>query len=127
VRTLLGTGMVGRRLDSAGLVNFLTFGSAYDPLTLIEGIRTLPAGHALTWEAGTVHERAYWDLVDDAGVSEVPGANDGLPAGQLREMLEETVRMQLVSDVPVGVFLSGGIDSSALVSILSRDGIKPRQ
>ena len=125
VRTLLGTGIVGRRLDPAGLVNFLTFGSAYDPLTLIEGVRALPAGHALTWEAGTVRERAYWDLVDDAGVSEVAGADDRLSADQLREMLEETVRMQLVSDVPVGVFLSGGIDSSALVSILSRDGVKP--
>ena len=136
VRTLLGTGVVGRRLDPAGLVNFLTFGSTYDPLTLIEGIRALPAGHALTWEAGTVRERAYWDLVDDAGVREVPGADDRhlsagrlsadrLSADQLREMLEETVRMQLVSDVPVGVFLSGGIDSSALVSILSRDGVKP--
>ncbi len=83
VRTLLGTGVVGRRLDPAGLVNFLTFGSAYDPLTLIEGVRALPAGHALTWEAGTVRERAYWDLVDDAGVSEVPGADDRLPAGSI--------------------------------------------
>jgi asparagine synthase (glutamine-hydrolysing) len=131
VRTLLGTGVVGRRLDPAGVVNFLTFGSAYDPLTLIEGVRALPAGYALTWEAGTVRERAYWDLVDDAVVNEVPGVDDRqlpadhLPADQLREMLEEAVRMQLVSDVPVGIFLSGGIDSSALVSILSRDGVKP--
>ena len=68
VRTLLGTGIVGRRLDPAGLVNFLTFGSAYDPLTLIEGVRAFPAGHALTWEAGRFATGAYWDLVDDAGI-----------------------------------------------------------
>src|SRR5579863_4754023 len=127
VRSLLGTGLVPRRIDQAGLLNFLTFGSAYDPHTLIEGIRALPAGHTLTWDNGKISESSYWDLIDPSSTE--PGdihAYDKLgSAGDLRELLEESVRMQLVSDVPIGVFLSGGIDSSALVSIVSRGGVTP--
>lgn len=123
VRSILGTGLIPARLDHAGLTNYLTFGSAYDPLTLIEGIRALPAGHFLTWEGGKLSETAYWDLVDDAD-STVQSGVSTIPA-QLQQTLEEAVRSQLVSDVPVGVFLSGGIDSSALVSILSRGGVTP--
>ena len=128
VRTLLGTGLIRRRIDRAGLLNYLTFGSAYDPLTLIEGIRALPAGSTLVWQKGKIHESAYWDLVDapsaGADASSHP-CNGRAPAAQIKDLLEESVRMQLVSDVPVGVFLSGGIDSSALVSIVSRGKVKP--
>ena len=122
VRTILGTGLVPRVLDQAGLLNYLTYGSAYDPHTLIEGVRALPAGHSLTWEDGKLSEREYWDLV--GGVDLDSGGDVGGDGG-LKAVLEEAVRLQLVSDVPVGVFLSGGIDSSALVSILSREGITP--
>ena len=134
VRTLLGTGLVPRRIDHAGLINFLTFGSAYDPLTLIEGVQALPAGHTLTWEDGNLRQSQYWDLVDeedneDAGTpptrKSVSAQEQARALEQLRPLLEEAVRLQLVSDVPVGIFLSGGIDSSALVSILSRGGATP--
>ncbi len=127
VRTLLGTGLVPRTVDHAGLINYLTFGSAYDPLTLLQGVRALPPGHTLTWENGTLHQSPYWDLVDGAnpGGASSSAGNREQAAEQLRPLLEEAVRMQLVSDVPVGVFLSGGIDSSALVSILSRGGVTP--
>ena len=63
VRSLIGTGLVPRSVDHAGLINYLSFGSAYDPLTLLEGIRSLPPGHTLTWEDGTVRQAPYWDLV----------------------------------------------------------------
>jgi asparagine synthase (glutamine-hydrolysing) len=128
VRTLLGTGLVPPHIDPAGLINYLTFGSAYDPLTLVEGIHALPAGHTLTWEDGTLRQSSYWDLVDDGASYSPPAASVGdekQTLNQLQPMLEEAVRLQLVSDVPVGVFLSGGIDSSALVSILSRGGVTP--
>ena len=128
VRTLLGTGLVPGRVDHEGLINYLTFGSAYDPLTLIEGVHAVPAGHTLTWEDGKLRLAPYWDLVDEEARGEaVPATaeNEKLTVARLRPLLEESVRMQLVSDVPVGVFLSGGIDSSALVSILSRGGVTP--
>ena len=131
VRTLLGTGLVPRSIDPAGLMNYLTFGSLYDPNTLIEGVNALPPGCHLTWEQGQAKQAQYWDLIDpeltdvsnhacDAGAK-----TRGEREAQTAEMLDESVRMQLVSDVPVGVFLSGGIDSSSLVGILSRSGVRP--
>ncbi len=130
VRTLLGTGLVQPRIDPAGLINYLTFGSAYDPLTLVDGIRALPPGHTLTWEGGVLRQTSYWDLVDAPAAAARDSAesfaeNEKQAAERLQSILEEAVRLQLVSDVPVGVFLSGGIDSSALVSILSRGGVTP--
>lgn len=121
VRTLLGTGLIPRKIDKSGLENYLTFGSAYDPFTLVDGIRSLPAGHTLVWENGSVGQRSYWDLVPE------PSSNafQQISRSDLQASLEESVRMQLVSDVPVGVFLSGGIDSSALVSILRSGGVTP--
>jgi asparagine synthase (glutamine-hydrolysing) len=126
VRTLLGTGLVRRRIDSAGLINYLTFGSAYDPLTLVEVVRAVPPGHTVRWEDGTLRLSSYWDLVDESSTRNSPtlsAKNEKQAVEQLQSMLEESVQLQLVSDVPVGVFLSGGIDSSALVSILSRSGV----
>jgi len=128
VRTLLGTGLLPPRIDPAGLTNYLTFGSAYDPLTLVDGVRALPPGHTLTWEAGVLRQSSYWDLVNESPTAGRPSMslsaeNETRAAERLRSTLEEAVRLQLVSDVPVGVFLSGGIDSSALVSILSRSGV----
>src|SRR5580698_5804541 len=106
VRTLLGTGLVPRRLDQAGLLNYLTFGSACDPLTLVEGICALPAGHSLTWQSGTIRQSRYWDLVDDAQAPTLAQSSaEHRAAATLQPMLEEAVRLQLVSDVPVGVFL----------------------
>ena len=128
VRTLLGTGLVPLQLDQAGLTNYLTFGSAYDPLTIVNAIRALPAGSVLSWQSGEIRVSAYWDLVNEnADVSRESAVSDvdNFGGGALQRTLEEVVRMQMVSDVPVGVFLSGGIDSSALVSILSRSGITP--
>jgi asparagine synthase (glutamine-hydrolysing) len=140
VRTLLGTGLVPRLIDPSGLVNFLTFGSAYDPLTLIKGIHALPPGHTLVWENGDVSLSQYWDLIDDEVESQEVGKTSKQGSGacdfasgeeeqsaltRLQPILEDVVRLQLVSDVPVGIFLSGGIDSSALVSILSRSGVTP--
>ena len=131
VRTLLGTGLVPRKLDPAGLANFLNFGSVYDPNTLVEGVVSLPPGCFLTWQEGQVKQLQYWDLADpELSESRDSGRNKG-EAGrreleaQIGDLLDESVRMQLVSDVPVGVFLSGGIDSSALVGILSRSGVRP--
>jgi len=125
VRTLLETGLVPRKIDGAGLQNYLTFGSIYDPNTLIQDVRALLAGNYLTWENGSATQTEYWDLVEphEASLSD----RDSSTASQKRiaEMLEECIRMQLVSDVPAGVFLSGGIDSSAIVAMLSRSGVRP--
>ncbi|MGA2645167.1 MAG: asparagine synthase (glutamine-hydrolyzing) [Candidatus Sulfotelmatobacter sp.] len=128
IRTLLGTGLVRRSIDPAGLVSYLTFGSLYDPNTLVDGVSALQAGHSLTWERGKVKQTQYWDLVDPENIqlSRDVGAEKRVDLEtQIAGMIDESVRMQLVSDVPVGVFLSGGIDSSSLVGILSRNDVRP--
>ena len=130
VRTLLGTGLIPRHLDRAGLINYLTFGSAYDPITLIRGIAALRPGYFLIWQNGVVRQEKYWDLVDKncdqiCGFRKGPQNLPGAWSPNLADNLAEAVRLQLRSDVPTGVFLSGGIDSSSLVALSSAIGVKP--
>ena len=124
LRTLLETGLLPRRLDAAGLYQYLSFGSLYDPITLIEGVRALRAGYYLIWQGGRLQESRYWDLAPPREVG--PGIKQPRSRleSELHEILDESVRMQTVSDVPVGTFLSGGIDSSAVVALLARSGIR---
>jgi asparagine synthase (glutamine-hydrolysing) len=126
LRTLLQTDLIPRNLNHSGLLNYLAFGSVYEPDTVIDGVFALPPGHVLTWEGGRVCVRQYWDLGAEK-IGTAPGSSNGHRAtdkSQIEALLDESVRMQLVSDVPVGVFLSGGIDSSSLVAILSRAGVR---
>jgi asparagine synthase (glutamine-hydrolysing) len=126
VRTLLGTGLIPRGINPAGLINYLTFGSVYDPNTLVKGVRALPPGHSLTWKDGHTALAEYWDPIGPDGDNAVASpATRGESQEQIAGMLDECVRMQLASDVPVGVFLSGGIDSSSLVGILDRNDVRP--
>ena len=126
LRTLLQTGLVPRNLNHSALLNYLAFGSVYEPDTLIDGVSALPPGHLLTWEGGRLSVHQYWDLgAEKTGT--IPASSKGHQAADqspVAALLDESVRMQLVSDVPVGVFLSGGIDSSSLVAILSRVGVR---
>jgi asparagine synthase (glutamine-hydrolysing) len=130
LRTLLGTGLVPRRLDPAGLIDYLNFGSVYDPITMIQGISSLEAGHYAVWENGRVTDTMYWDLAPHgrAGASASYLVGNETARKDLENdvcaTLDQAVRMQTVSDVPVGLFLSGGIDSSSLAGILSRAGIR---
>jgi asparagine synthase (glutamine-hydrolysing) len=128
VRALLESGLVPRRLNPVGLLNYLTFGSAYDPETLIEGINALRAGNYLIWENGRIKEEEYWDIVShQSQPSNSPSIFDEKGKKKilidLRDTLEEAVRLRLISDVPVGVFLSGGIDSSTIVGLLSKNAL----
>ena len=130
LRTLLGTGLLPRRLDPAGLINYLNFGSVYDPMTMIAGVSALEAGHYAVWENGRLTDSMYWDLASHGRVDKASShlADNATTRKALEEdvyaTLDQAVRMQTVSDVPVGLFLSGGIDSSSLAGILSRAGIR---
>jgi asparagine synthase (glutamine-hydrolysing) len=128
VRTLLRTGLVPRKPDSTGVLSYLAFGSVYEPWTIAEGVKAVPAGHILTVENGSVSSREYWNpLLSSSRYESQPRSGvgaataDGLPA-----ILRDAVLSHLVSDVPVGVFLSGGIDSSALVAVLSHNGVRAK-
>ncbi|MGC2182127.1 MAG: asparagine synthase (glutamine-hydrolyzing) [Terriglobales bacterium] len=131
LRTLLDTGLIARRLDPAGLINYLNFGSVYEPNTMIQGVSALQAGHYAVWEGGRLRDTVYWDLVPHGQVSTAAShLVDNATArkdleNEIYATLDQAVRMQTVSDVPVGLFLSGGIDSSSLAGILSRTGTRP--
>ena len=126
LRTLLGTGLVPRAINSAGLINYLSFGSVYDPNTLVKGVRALPSGHFLTWKDGHATLAEYWDPIGpEKNAASDRAETRAESEEQIASMLDECVRMQLASDVPVGVFLSGGIDSSSLVGILDRNDVRP--
>jgi asparagine synthase (glutamine-hydrolysing) len=120
VKALLAGGAVARTLDPAGVTGFLLWGSVPEPYTLYREIRSLPAGCTLRVTRGTVEPvRHYWDLGEvmrrsiDAA-KDVPAADT---ADYLREALLDSVRAHLVADVPVGAFLSAGLDSSTIVAL----------
>jgi asparagine synthase (glutamine-hydrolysing) len=120
LRALLASGLVPRKLSAVGVDSYLANGSVAAPLTIIDGIKQLLPGHCLQVKA---NEAGSIELLDVEFVVPKPltltGDRDDAVA-RLRSELERSVRLHLVSDVPLGVFLSGGMDSSALVGLLSR-------
>src|SRR6266404_481707 len=126
VRTLLQTGLVPRKADPTGVLSFLEFGSVYGPWTIVEGVMAVPPGHVLTVADGSVSSREYWSPLQASSRAESDASSgNGIATGdQLPAILRDAVLSHLVSDVPVGVFLSGGIDSSSLVAVLSHNGVR---
>jgi asparagine synthase (glutamine-hydrolysing) len=125
VRTLLASGIVPRCLSRSSLHSFLLFGSVSEPMTLVEGVSSLPPGHTLTIkldaEIPDLRPRAYWNVGSASQRNGHANVVDSkAAAASVRELLEESVRLHLIADVPVGVFLSGGIDSTSLAGLASR-------
>jgi asparagine synthase (glutamine-hydrolysing) len=125
VRALLASGMIPRRLDEQAIHNYLAYQSVPAPATMIQGVRALPPGAWLVVDRhGHVIERRYWDLLADAS-PEASQASAEAARRRVADLLREAVELHLVSDVPVGAFLSGGIDSSAIVSLMREAGQVP--
>jgi asparagine synthase (glutamine-hydrolysing) len=123
-KSILATGMVSAALDTNALGDLFTFGFVTSPRTIFDGIRRLPPGHLLLFEHGTPSVRRYWQVDFPA-----PGTAPRRTARQwqdgLLERLEESVRLHLRSDVPVGTWLSPGLDSSTVAAIARRAGADP--
>jgi asparagine synthase (glutamine-hydrolysing) len=121
VRAILATSLVEPRLSPAGLATYLALGAVEEPLTIIESIRELPAGHYGVWTDRGMQLAKYWSLAD--AFTDVSGPKVHTTAlEEVRETLREAVRIHLVGDVPLGVFLSGGVDSSSLASLAASIG-----
>ena len=112
LRAVLEHPRVGRELDLQGVSRYLTNGYVPDPHTILRNIHKLPPGHFLSVASGKMRLVRYWDIRFRA---DRPRSEDEW-AGLLGEGLCRSVRRRLVSDVPVGVFLSGGVDSAAIVA-----------
>ena len=114
VRALLASGLVPRDLDAQAAFAYFRTGSVPEPRTLLRHVRCLEAGHLARWENGRLEARRYWRLGFPAPASREPGDD---PVAATRAALVDSVEHHFVSDVPVGIFLSGGIDSTVLVAL----------
>ncbi len=116
LKAILADPAIRRSLRPAALNHFLTFLYVPEPMTMFEGIDELRAGHLLVAEKGRVEIKPYWALHyhEDHDMSEAQAAEG------LRHHLDEAVRIRLVSEVPIGAFLSGGIDSASVVALMAR-------
>jgi asparagine synthase (glutamine-hydrolysing) len=116
VKSLLKAG-VPRRVSPEALLEYFTFQNLISDLTLFDGVLMLPAGHTLTVSEAGTELRRYWDLSFDP--------DDSVSAEEwterIRGVFEQVVTRQLISDVPVGSYLSGGMDSASIVAIASRN------
>jgi asparagine synthase (glutamine-hydrolysing) len=112
---------VTRRLDLAALQDFLSLNYVPSPRTLVEGIEKLPSGHFLEWRDGKDTVTPYWTL----GLSPDHRIREEEAADELNALLRDAVREQLVSDVPLGIWASGGIDSSALLHYAAEQCSQP--
>ena len=112
VRALLSSGFSGSEINPTGLYHYLSFGHLKSPDTLIDNIQELKPGHYLVVDCdGKVKETQYWHPLDSINSIEPPNGT-----GSIQNLLCDAVKYRQVSDVPMGAFLSGGIDSSAIVS-----------
>lgn len=115
LRALIRSGLVARELSGEAVSAYLLFGAVPEPLTLIHGVRALPAGHHLVWREGRSRLSKYWDMQFGQDKFTREEAADCV-----RVALVDSVKRHLISDVPLGIFLSGGLDSTALVALAAK-------
>jgi len=103
---------------------YLTFGYVPDPLTIFRDVQKLSPGTHLTWKDGRTHVEQYWDFPYEHE-QQNPARSEDECMEELRALLDESVRIRLESEVPLGAFLSGGIDSSTVVGLMARHATQP--
>jgi asparagine synthase (glutamine-hydrolysing) len=118
IKALLAAEAVRPTLNEAALPDFLANHATSDDQTLFAGVRRLPPGHTLAWRNGKIEIRRYWDL-HFAPAAEADPRSDAELVAEYSERFDEAVRLRLMADVPLGMFLSGGIDSAAITAAMS--------
>ena len=117
IKAILATGLVEKALDPEALHQFLTFLWAPDPNTLFRGIKTLPPAHVLSFRSDKIEISEWWDVSFEE-IEE--GRDESWWQERVLETLDRVVKMEMVADVPLGSFLSGGIDSSGIVAMMKQ-------
>lgn len=117
IKAILASGLIDAELDPEGFNQFLTFLWPVPPHTMFKDIFQVPPGHFLTWKKGEVTVKEYWDL--DYGVEET-GGSEREWSRRVASTLERVTKMEMIADVPLGAFLSGGVDSSSIVAFMAR-------
>ncbi|MEO6462237.1 MAG: asparagine synthase (glutamine-hydrolyzing) [Candidatus Eisenbacteria bacterium] len=121
LKALLADPAMPRAIDPAALHAYLTLQYVPSPDTILEGVRRLPPGSLLLVTADGVEERRWWS----PPTGETRRLDDDAATGELRHILEEAVSLRFMSDVPLGAFLSGGIDSSLVCALMARQMERP--
>ena len=124
VKALLHVPEIHAKMDLESLHQYLTFLWVPDPKTMFQGIHKLPAGHYATFRNGELKIRQYWDLSFPQADANYSRSEADL-ADEIRERFRHSVEQQMVSDVPIGAFLSAGLDSSSIVAMMCRAKKQP--
>jgi asparagine synthase (glutamine-hydrolysing) len=124
IKALLEVPGIDAELDPQALHQYLTFLWVPDPGTMFRGIHKVPAGHYAVFRDGEFKLTKYWDLTFPSADTAYTGSEDEL-AEEIRERFRQSVEAQMISDVPIGAFLSAGLDSSSIVAMMSRASTQP--
>lgn len=125
IKSLLQHPDVTREVNIEAISDFLTFGYVPDPESAFRGIFKLEPGHTLTFKDGRLTTSRYWDFTYHRDARIEPAREEAYYEERIRELIAESVRLRLVSDVPLGAFLSGGLDSSTVVAMMAREMDRP--
>ena len=123
IKSLIAAGAVDREIDLHALDHYLAYLYAPPDRSMFKGVRKLPPGHVLRWREGRAELTRFWQV----GASETFDGSAGEAARQLRTVLADAVSSHMVSDVPLGAFLSGGVDSSIVVGLMAEASDRPVQ
>jgi asparagine synthase (glutamine-hydrolysing) len=126
IKAILCDPSVPKEIDWEALDLYLTLNYIPAPMTIFKDIKKLPPGHFLSAKKGEISLESYWDISLDPLPSETSGRELPRAHGRrLFQLMEDAVRRRLISDVPLGAFLSGGIDSSIIVALMARNAARP--
>ncbi len=121
LKALIADPSMKRTVDPEAVDDYLAFGAVPAPRTIYQGIAQLPPAHYLLWEDGRIRLAEYWDVRFDVG----PERSERDYLEEFAALLAEAVRLRMISDVPLGAFLSGGVDSSAVVMAMAGESTRP--
>ncbi len=125
LRSIMASGLVARKLNEDSIYDYLSFLAVRTPYTLVKGIFQLPPATTGWFEAGALTLNTYWNLVPETIDKTIADASYTDVVAKVKDLFEKSVASRMVADVPVAAFLSGGIDSSAIVGAMRKHTDKP--
>ncbi|MGA9121576.1 MAG: asparagine synthase (glutamine-hydrolyzing), partial [Bacteroidota bacterium] len=125
IKSIVADPSVARQVNPRGIANFFTYGHGIGPDTMFNHIFKLLPGHFLSLENGKVHTVQYWDVGDETTGEMRSNVREDDYIRQIRDLLDDAVRRRMIADVPVGAFLSGGVDSTAVVALMRSHATGP--
>lgn len=123
IRACLASGELSAEMDDLAVLKFITFPAVQAPMTIFSQVNALLPGHFLINASEGLSIKEYWDIDCERNHKQMPSSEESIEA--VKEMLTQSVNKRLMSDVPLGAFLSGGIDSSSIVGLMKELSAKP--